>query len=230
MVVVPRVMVTPRVSGSHVTVEPKVSAMKRIGTKVWSATISGAASTEVALPSTVTMSVPTVRTMTILTATGTVVIVTRPAASMVTVAVAVRPPATAVTVPVSAVEYVRRPCVGATLEITATGRVSDQAAGVVYSNAGYPVAVAIAANCCLPATFGVAGTSVIARLVIVCVGMATTTNVPLSPVLSVAVIKAAPVVLRPITSPALVTFATNGLLDVHVAGVTTAPFRSTATS
>src|SRR5450830_842057 len=131
MVVVPRTIVMLLVAGIHVTVEPKVSAMKRIGTKVRLATISGAASTEVALPSTVTMSVPTVRTMTLLTATGTVVIVTRPAASMVTVAVAVRPPATAVTVPVSAVEYVRRPCVGATLEITATGRVSDQAACAV---------------------------------------------------------------------------------------------------
>src|SRR5450756_615981 len=34
MVVLPRVIVMPLVSGSHVTVEPKVSAMKRIGTKV----------------------------------------------------------------------------------------------------------------------------------------------------------------------------------------------------
>src|SRR5664280_3663289 len=71
MVVVPRTIVMLLVAGIHVTVEPKVSAMKRIGTKVRPATISGAASTEVALPSTVTMSVPILKTITLVVGTTT---------------------------------------------------------------------------------------------------------------------------------------------------------------
>src|SRR5664279_117086 len=131
MVVLPRTIVTLLVAGIHATVEPKVSAIKRIGTKVLPATISGAASMEVAWPSTVTMSLPIVRTMTLLTATGAVVIVTTPAALMVTATVVVRPEAYAETLPVSAAPYVMRPCAGETLETTATASVSVQAACVV---------------------------------------------------------------------------------------------------
>src|SRR5450756_1536087 len=93
MVVVPKIIVILLVAGIHVTVEPKVSAMKRIGTKVRPATISGAASIEVAWPSTVTMSLPIVRTMTLLTATGAVAIVITPAALMVTATGVVKPAA-----------------------------------------------------------------------------------------------------------------------------------------
>src|SRR5450756_2076586 len=109
MVVVPRTIVMLLVAGIHVTVEPKVSAMKRIGTKVRPATISGAASTMVARPSTITMSLPIVRTTTLLATTGTLTIVTAPAALILTVTVVVRPAACAETVPVSAAPYVRRP-------------------------------------------------------------------------------------------------------------------------
>src|SRR5450756_3096385 len=118
MVVVPKIIVILLVAGIHVTVEPKVSAMKRIGTKVRPATISGAASIEVAWPSTVTMSLPIVRTMTLLTATGAVAIVTTPAALMVTATVVVKPAAYAETLPVSAAPYVIRPCAGACLLYT----------------------------------------------------------------------------------------------------------------
>src|SRR5664280_1599965 len=131
MVVLPRTTVMLLVAGIHPTVEPKVSAIKRIGTKVRPATISGAASMEVAWPSTVTMSLPIVRTMTLLTATGAVVVVTTPAALMVTATVVVKPAAKAETLPVSAAPYVRRPCGGAAVETTPTGSVSTQAASVV---------------------------------------------------------------------------------------------------
>src|SRR5664280_1620113 len=118
-------------AGSQATSPPNDSEMTRRGTIERLFLMYGAASTAVTLPSTVTMSVPTVRTMTLLTATGTVVIVTTPAALMATAAVVVRPEAYAETLPVSAAPYVMRPCAGATLETTATASVSVQAACVV---------------------------------------------------------------------------------------------------